>query len=302
MSLYLKHRPDTFDKVIGNEQVVESITNILKKKNHPHTYLFTGGTGCGKTTIARIIANELGAKGMDVKEINSSDFRGIDTIRELIKQSQYKPMESPCRVWIMDEVHKLTSDAQNAMLKILEDTPSHVYFILCTTEPEKLITTIKGRCSIFQMKTLDDKQMYRLLRKTVKAEEDTLEQEIYDQIIQDSLGHPRNALQILEQVLNVEPANRLEIAKQKAIEYSKSIELCRELIKKGSWKSIAEILKGLKGNEEPESIRRAVLGYCSSALLNGENDQIAVVMECFKDPFYDTGYPGLVFACYSAVA
>ena len=302
MSLYLKYRPTEFDKIVGNEEMLQSISNLIKKKNHPHSFLLTGGTGCGKTTIARIIAKELQAKDSDINEINSSDFRGIDTIRNLINQCQYKPLESPCRVWILDEVHKLTNDAQNAMLKILEDTPQHIYFILCTTEPEKLLKTIVGRCSTFQVKNLDDRQMYKLLKRTVIQEEEELEKEIYDQIIQDAMGHPRNALQILEQVLNVEPENRLEVAKKKAAEYSKSIELCRELIKRTSWNKVSEILRGLKGNEEPESIRRVVIGYASSILLNGKSDVIlGLILEEFKKPFYDTGFPGLVLACYSVV-
>ena len=194
--------------------------------------------------------------------------------------------------------HKLTNDAQNALLKALEDTPSHVYFILCTTDPQKLIVTIKGRCSQFQVHPLSDRQMFKLLRHVVKAEEDTLHKEVYDQIIQDSLGHPRNALQILEQVLNVESEKRLMTAKRSAEIQSQSIELCRALIDTSGWKKVANILEGLK-NEDSENIRRAILGYCQAILLKGINNQAGLVMEYMIEPFYNTGYPGLVFACYS---
>ena len=109
-------------------------------------------------------------------------MRGIDTIRDIIKQAQFRPIEGSCRVWLIDECHKLTNDAMNSLLKILEDTPTHVYFILCTTDPHKLLKTIQGRCSQFAVKPLDDRQMFRLLKTIVKEEGEDLPQEVYDQI------------------------------------------------------------------------------------------------------------------------
>jgi DNA polymerase III delta prime subunit len=193
---------------------------------------------------------------------------------------------------------KMTSAAQNAFLKILEDTPSHVYFILATTDPEKLLTTIKGRCQQFQVKPLTDSQMFSLLRKIVREEGETLEQEVYDQIIQDSLCHPRNALQILEQVLSVAPERRLEMAKQTAEVQSQAIELCRSLIKHENWGKVSKILTGLKGQEE-ETIRRIVLGYCQAILLKEDNVRAGLIMEELFEPFFQTGFPGLVYKCYS---
>jgi len=198
---------------------------------------------------------------------------------------------------LIDESHRLTVDAQNALLKALEDTPSHVYYILATTDPQKLLATIKGRCSQYTVVPLKEKEMYRLLRTVVKKEKETLASEIYEQIIQDSQGHPRNALQILDQVLGVVPEERLELAKRAAEQQSQVIELCRALLSATGWKRIANILSGLK-DEDPESIRRAVLGYCDSILLKGENDRAGIVMDEMIESFYDSGWPGLTFACY----
>jgi DNA polymerase III gamma/tau subunit len=302
-TLALKYRPQTFEEVIGNKNIIEILKNQLSKDSPQplsRAILLHGPTGCGKTTLGRIIARELGAEGGDLREIDSADFRGIDTIREIRKQSAYKPLGSPCRVWILDEVHRATGDAQSALLKALEDTPKHVYYILCTTDPQKLLPTIRGRCSQFQVQTLTDKEMRQLLHRVVKTEGESLGKEVYLQIIQDSMGHPRNALQILSQVLAVPEEKRLAVAQKTAETQSKTIELCRALLGLSPWKKIANILKGLKG-EEPEQIRRAVLGYCQNVLLNEENQQAAKVMEEFISPFYDSGFPGVTFACFSVL-
>lgn len=298
MALHLTYRPNDFAHMFGNSETLESLENMLMKKNHPHVYLLSGPSGCGKTTVARIIASRLNCVGADYREINTADMRGIDTVREIIKQAQYKPLESNCRIWVIDECHKLTNDAQNALLKILEDTPSHVYFILATTDPDKLIAAIRSRCSVFSMNTLTDDEMLRLLKKIVKKEKDTLEQEVYDRIIQDSMGHPRAALTVLEQVLNAAPENRMEIAKRKAEEYNETIKLCRALVNNKSWKEIAEILRGLS-KQEPELIRRAVMGYASAVLMKGSsNDTAGTMLEAFKETTYNSGFPGIVYAAY----
>jgi DNA polymerase-3 subunit gamma/tau len=302
MSLYNKYRPTTFDDVAGNTNTVNSLKSVFTKKEIPHAFLMTGPTGCGKTTIARIIAKELGAEEDNYIEINTADFRGIDMVRDLRRQAQYKPIGGGAKVWLLDECHKLSNDAQNGILKLLEDAPSHAYFIFATTNPEKLLKTLKGRCSQFTVDLLAEKDMFRLLRKVVKSENENMPKAVYEQITKSAQGHVRNALQILEQVINVEEDSRLEMAKRQEQTENESIELCRMLISGAGWKKIANVLQSLKKqNEDAESIRRHVLGYAQAVLLKEDNQQAAAVIEAFWEPTYNVGFPGLVFSCYESI-
>lgn len=300
MSYYHKYRPQTFAQVRGNEETIMALEGLLTKEEHPHVYLFSGPSGCGKTTIGRILSKQFGCVGDDFKEIDSSTFRGIDSIRDVRNQMNYLPLEGKCRVWLFDEVHKWTNDAQNAALKITEDTPEHVYFILCTTDPQKLIDPLRKRCQTFQVKPLKDGEMLSLLKYVVKKERHIMpDEKVLEQIVDDSMGGPREALNILEKVLAVEPEHQLKVARKTAEEQQQAIELCRVLLRKGSWKEVQSILKGV--TDEPESLRRMVLGYCQAILLKESNDRAAELIEIFWDPLYDTGKPGLVYYCYSAI-
>jgi len=197
---------------------------------------------------------------------------------------------------LVHNCHKITSDAQNAFLKILEDTPKHIYFILCTTDPQSLLPTVKGRCSQFQTSVLTDKVMGELLSEVAEKEGVTLDEKLIETITESSQGHPRNALTILEQVLQVPEKRRLRAAKKASEEKSESIALCRALMYRKSWKEVSAILKGLKG-QDPESIRRVVLGYATSVLLNKDDGNAFAILECFEDPTYNIGFPGIVLAC-----
>ena len=297
--LYKKYRPTSLEKVYGNSSLLTTLKGMLKN-GLPHSLLFHGETGSGKTSIARILAKELNCADKDLIEIDSGQFRGIDTIREIRKNIQYTPIGGSVTVYILDEFHKSTSDAQNATLKILEDTPDHVYFILCTTDTQKLLPAIRNRCSQYQVSLLNEDDMSSLISYVVKKEKDTLDKKVLKQIILDSLGHPREALQILHQVLVVPKKKRLEVAKRKAMEQSVPIELCRALGQRKNWNVIKDILKGLKG-QDPEGIRRIVLGYATAVLLNKNDSQYAVILEEFTNPFYDSGFPQLVLACYTVI-
>lgn len=304
MSLYHKYRPQSLEMVKGNTDLKSSLAAMLANiETCSHTFLLHGGTGCGKTTIARIIAKalDIDIEGSDYVEIDTASNRGIDTVREVIKQAGYFPMVGTYKIWVFDECHKMTADAQNALLKLLEDTPPHVFIVLCTTELQKVIKTVQGRCTIYEVKPLTDTEMAGLLRRILKREGEELDPEIMEQIISDAQGHSRNAIQILEKVLSVPEDRRLEVAKQTAVLLSQSLELCKALMKPNvAWKEIQLILTGLK-EQEPESVRRAVLGYAASTLLRSDNKLAGLILEEFLSPFYDSGFPQLVYACFSVI-
>jgi DNA polymerase III gamma/tau subunit len=297
--LYKKHRPKTLKGVIGNESTVKALQNMIARKTVPHTILFQGPSGCGKTTLARILKTELKCGDMDFQELNCADFRGIDTIRDISRTMNLAPVSGGCRIWLLDEFHQMTGAGQNSALKIFEDTPDHVYFFLCTTDPQKLIKTIQTRCCQMPVENLTEPQMKKLLLRVSKRAKIQLTQETAENIIDASEGSARMALVILDKIKNIPPKEQAEaIAMQE--EAREGIELCRALIKKDTtWASVAKILKELKA--EPESIRWAVMGYCKSILLKKVDHHIFHVLTCFEKPFYDSKENGLVRACYQAV-
>jgi DNA polymerase III gamma/tau subunit len=305
MSLYLKYRPNDFNEVIGNREIVSTLKGMMRnKETFPHTFLFYGPTGCGKTTFARIVAKKLNCTDQNIVEVDTAQFRGIDTVREIRRNAQFRPLGGGIRVFIIDEVHKMTTDAQNAFLKILEDTPKDIYFILCTTNEKSLLPTIRGRCSQFQVSLLNNSQMELLLTDVTEKENESISNEVLSEIVKSANGHPRNALTILEQVFAIPEKRRLRFAKQAIIEEKQSIDLCRALLKRESWSKVKTILKGLKGQDE-EGIRRVVMGYATNTLLGTNNSKIeeaaAMILEEFVEPFYNSGFPGLVAACYFVI-
>lgn len=201
LALYRKYRPETFDDVVGQEHVVSVIEKSLKEDFVAHAYLFTGSRGTGKTTVARIIARELGTSTNDLYEIDAASNRGIDDIRELRENVRTLPFDSKYKVYIIDEVHMLTKEAFNALLKTIEEPPSHVVFILATTELEKVPDTIVSRCQTYSFKKPTETVLVEQLEKVAKKEGYTLERDASEIIALLGDGSFRDALGVLQKVL-----------------------------------------------------------------------------------------------------
>ena len=302
MPLHIDYRPKTLKDVMGNKATVASIESILSRsKDYPHAWLFTGPSGCGKTTLARIVADRLGISSMDLQEINNANFRGIESAREIQEQMRNRPLGGKYRAWILDECHQATKEFWSAMLKPLEDTPEHVFFFLCTTDPQKLLKTIVNRCEAarFVVESLSDIQVASLLQSVIKTEGASVPDEVVKQISVDCLGSARAALGMLDKIIDMEPDSMLEAAKKAAAEQSETIDLCRALLNKSSWIKVAPILRGLEA--EPEQIRQAVLGYMNAVLSKEDNFRAWTVMDALREPLHYNGKAGLTMACYEAV-
>jgi len=201
VTLYRKYRPATFKDVIGQDQVVKVLQGALKEKNIGHAYLFAGSRGIGKTSVARIFAREVGTSEKDLYEIDAASNRGIDDVRELREAVTMLPFDSDYKVYIIDEVHMLTKEAFNALLKTLEEPPAHVIFILATTEMEKLPDTVISRCEVHQFKQPTRTILKKHISDIAKREGFTLEPASSDLIALLAEGAFRDAQGILQKVI-----------------------------------------------------------------------------------------------------
>lgn len=308
MELYKKHRPKTFSDFFGNENTITSLKTFFTKKGFPSAILFYGPKGCGKTTLARIVKTELACKDEDFIELNTANTRGIDTIREIIENSNYSTFGGGAKIYLIDECHKLTNDAQNAMLKILEDTPPKTYFILCTTDENKIIETVRDRCTPFKVSSLPSFIITNLLEKVCREEGKSINKDVLKEIARVSKGSPRFALVLLEKELGVDPKNALQELEDLTISESKTKDIIYLLLKSKSadkWEQMSKLIKNLE-QFEPEAFRVGILNYFSKVLLGEEKvdglhaGRVSLMMECFSQPFLYGGYGLLVNALFKA--
>jgi DNA polymerase-3 subunit gamma/tau len=203
MALYRTYRPHTFGDVRGQEEVVSVLEAAVKHGNISHAYLFAGGRGTGKTSMARILARALGTNDEDVYEMDAASNRGIEEIRELREGVNTLPFSSTYKFYIIDEAHALTRDAWGAFLKTLEEPPSHAIFVLCTTELDRVPETIQSRCQVFRFKKPSHETLKRLVVDVAKKEGAKLEPAVAELIALMGEGAFRDTLGILQKVLTV---------------------------------------------------------------------------------------------------
>jgi DNA polymerase-3 subunit gamma/tau len=220
--LALKYRPKTFEQIIGQEVIVKTLINSLNKKRIAHAYLFSGLRGSGKTTTARILAKSLQCENgptptpcekcqncimanenrhIDIIEMDAASNRKIEDIRELIEHTKYKPAMGKYKVFIIDEVHMLTNEAFNALLKTLEEPPEYVKFIMATTDPLKLPATILSRVQHFRFNKINNDLIENYLIKILAKENVEFDEEALRLIVKSSKGSVRDALTLLDQAI-----------------------------------------------------------------------------------------------------
>ena len=207
-ALYRKYRPQTFADIVGQNHIVSVLKNAIDKDQISHAYLFYGSRGTGKTSIAKIFANEVNRneeyqkENVDIIEIDAASNNGVDEVRDIKEAIKFLPTEGKYKVYIIDEVHMLTTAAFNALLKTLEEPPAHVIFILATTEIHKIPATILSRCQRFEFKNLSQEQLIDRLKYISKKESLVIEDAAIEKIATLAKGGLRDAISILDQVSN----------------------------------------------------------------------------------------------------
>ncbi len=216
-SLYRKYRSADFDAVIGQDHIVSVLRSTALKGTPSHAYLFSGGRGTGKTSLARIFAKALGTSANDIYEIDAASNRKVDAARDLIAGVSTLPLESKYKVYIIDEVHMLTKDAFNTLLKTLEEPPHHVVFILATTEKEKVLDTVVSRCQSYTFKIPSVATLTDFVVDIAKKEGIKLARENAELIARSGDGSFRDTLGVLEKVLLLSADKQLSEGEIRAV-------------------------------------------------------------------------------------
>lgn len=296
MSLYNKLRPKSLEEVVGNVGTVGALKTLFEAgaAKAPHAFLLHGPTGTGKTTFARIIRTMIGCEESDFLEVNAAANRGIDVVRELIQISATAPLSGNARLIVLDEAHQLTSQAQNALLKVMEDVSPSCFWVICTTEVGGVIKTIQNRCTTLETSLLRMKDMKDLLiHATAEISDQPLEDELMVEIIRAAAGSPRKALVILEKVAFMEDFEEAVLAAQSELQEdvrAETIELCRLLIdrKPNRWGKAQKLLPGLI--DEPEKVRISIANYLAGCVLREQElvrcGKLCSMMGLFERPFF----------------
>jgi DNA polymerase-3 subunit gamma/tau len=302
MSDYEKdYRPTELSEVIGQDPIVKSLQNYVKKDKLPHAFLFTGPSGVGKTTIARILKTILKA---ELIEIDAASYSGADPMRDASNAMVYKGIGNANKILLVDECQSLSKQAWQVLLKPIEDAKSHAYYILCTTEKQKVPKTIKTRCTEYDFKQANTDDLIDLLESVADDEDLEIDEEFIKIIAKSSDGSFRKALVSLSMCESVKNKKDLrEILNTIDVGDASVIDVCRSLLS-GSLKMdfyIKELKKLKDNNVMPETIRLTVISYLQSVILNkGKYDpRLFKILDAFTnnsilEPI--TGYALLLIA------
>jgi DNA polymerase-3 subunit gamma/tau len=285
MSLYRQYRPQSFNDVSGQEHIVSTLLNAVKQDTLSHAYLFAGPRGTGKTSIARILAKDLLARGVDAErkalilkgvedgnlvdltEIDAASNRGIDDIRGLVEKIQFTPVIAAAKVYIIDEVHMLTKEAFNALLKTLEEPPPYAYFILATTELHKIPATIQSRCQRYLFRQLKEDDVVARLRYVADAEKIAVDDEALRAVARSAHGGMRDALSLLDQLRALPSITAEEVRERAGESGHDQADAMLAAVAAGDRETVIAIVRALEDSALPiEAFIRLMLATARESL------------------------------------
>lgn len=282
--LITKYRPKSWGEVIGQDEVVKSLKSAISRQLS-HVLLFTGPSGTGKTTLGRLVLAEIGCN--DSTDYDAADLSGVDDIRGLRQSIQYKPIGGGKKGIIIDECHRLSRNAWDALLKVIEEPRDYLYWIFCTTQPLRIPDTIRTRCSSYQLKPVSTGLLEELLDFIANEEQLKCPLEVVSLCIKEARGSPRQAIANLSVCADIECREDAAKLLRSAIESNEAVNLAQMLIKGGDWGYLKPILEDLQ-DTDAESIRHVVRAYVTKAMLNGSGKDAAYlyeILDAFSQPF-----------------
>ena len=304
-ALYRKYRPQSFKDIVGQNHIVSVLNNAIEKNQISHAYLFYGPRGTGKTSVAKIFANEVNKnevyqkENVDIIEIDAASNNGVDEVRDIKEAIKFLPSEGRYKVYIIDEVHMLTTAAFNALLKTLEEPPAHVIFILATTEIHKIPATILSRCQRFEFKNLSVEQLEDRLKYISENESLDIEEDAIKKIATLAKGGLRDAISILDQVSNYSEKITLEnilevtssISEDNILEFYKYLlqgDVTKSLLMYNDFVAQAKDTKLLLN--DLINITRDIVVYKNLNNTNYTNYNVKIIEDVVKDVPFDYFY------------